>query len=141
MVTADARRSPVRHRPLVAPHRVAGVSPARHAGILPASGDHDLCLRSPGTLPLELLREHFLSRAPNGYKLAYSILELSQQKIKLLEQEFLEILSSYAFDEVQEEHRCGRRSDPIHPELYELFTYSLDPKINTDNKVTFLIPS
>lgn len=85
---------------------------------------------------IEIIREYLLRSADKGYRVAYEILNFGKQEIDRLESAFVEMLISYSYEELH-----GNRPVDIHAELYEMFTYKLDPKINFKNKVTFLRPS
>ncbi len=82
----------------------------------------------------EIIQEFILKRAPKGYRIAYDILNLPAAQIEDLEHSFLEIVSSFSYEEI-----LGSSAQAIDPQLYGLFTYKLDPKINVKNKVTFLL--
>jgi hypothetical protein len=83
---------------------------------------------------IKLLREHVLYHAPKGYRVAYEILGNTKPYIEIMERNFLEMVSSFVFEEIH-----GSAPERIDAELYDLFTYRLDPKINVKNQVTFMI--
>jgi hypothetical protein len=83
---------------------------------------------------IKLLREHVLYNAPKGYRVAYEILGNTKPNIEIMERNFLEMVSSFVFEEIH-----GSAPERIDAELYDLFTYRLDPKVNAKNQVTFMI--
>lgn len=84
---------------------------------------------------IDIIQKYLLRNASKGYRVAYEILSLPKAEISRLENEFVEMLISYSYEE-----QYGNKPMNIHAELYEMFTYKLDPKINFKNKLTFLLP-
>jgi len=82
-----------------------------------------------------LLRESILRTAPKGYRVSYGITQLEPDIQKDFENKFIEILFDYSYQSILGESPTG-----INTAIWKLFTYKLDPLINFDNEVTFIIP-
>jgi hypothetical protein len=84
-----------------------------------------------------LLRESVLRDAPMGYRVSYEISSVNDpDREKYFENKFLEILIDFT-------HRIFNNNIPplpIEVDTWNLFTYKLDPLINTKNNVTFYMP-
>ena len=85
----------------------------------------------------ELLRKSILENAPRGYRVAYEITARNDSSIEnYLQNEFLEIILDFT-------HRKFFNNQPplsLDPNTWDLYTYRLDPLVNTDNTVTFFLP-
>lgn len=88
------------------------------------------------TTTIRVIQEHFLRNASKGYRKAYDILEFDDRERKVLEREFLEILTCYVCEE-----KVGAKVSSIPANLYEMFTYALDPKLNINKNIIFLKPA
>jgi hypothetical protein len=84
---------------------------------------------------ISIMQDYLLKNAGKGYRVAYEILSMSKSEIEYFENHFIEMLVSYSIEELN-----GNRPMDINPELYDLFTYKLDPRLNFKNRVTFLMP-
>ena len=84
----------------------------------------------------QLLREAILYNAPRGYRVAYEITGLDDQDAeKYFENQFLEILLDFC-------HRTlfnNQAPVAVDPMTWDIFTYRLDPLINSNNTVTFVV--
>lgn len=84
---------------------------------------------------ISIMQEYLLQYASKGYRVAYEILSQSKSEIENMENQFIEMMVSFSLEELN-----GNRPIDIYPDLYELFTYKLDPRLNFKNRVTFLMP-
>jgi hypothetical protein len=84
-----------------------------------------------------LVRESILKNAPLGYRVSYEITSFNDLYAeKYFENKFLEILLDFT-------HRIFNNNEPpieIEVDTWDLFTYKLDPLVNTRNNVTFYVP-
>lgn len=83
-----------------------------------------------------LLRESIIRDSPPGYRVAYEITGLNNMEAeKYYENAFLEIILDFT-------HRVFNNNMPpcsVDPLAWDMFTYRLDPLVNTDNTITFII--
>ena len=81
-----------------------------------------------------LIRESMLKNSPPGYRVSY---ELTNDKISYEEYEnkFIEFLFQFSYKRI-----FDNKPDDLPENYWELFTYKLDPLVNTDNDVTFILP-
>ena len=82
----------------------------------------------------KLIREALLKNAPEGYRVSYE-LTANELEYKMYENKFLEILFDFCFQVFY-----GVSPIEINPDLWDLSTYRLDPLVNTNNEVTFILP-
>lgn len=85
----------------------------------------------------KLIRESLLRPARNGYRVAYEITSLNDPQFEeVFENKFIEILFDYTYQKL-----FGTPPTAVNYSAWEMFTYKLDPLVNTKNTVTFIIPS
>lgn len=83
----------------------------------------------------KILRGIVFPQQPPGYRLATGLAALNENDAGILEKRFLDILWSYSYRVVN-----ARPLPPMPASLWRGFTYAIDSVINTDNRVTYLIP-
>ena len=93
---------------------------------------------SPISKYIELIRKSLLFSAPPGYRVSFEL--TSPQKEfgfhTMMETRFLEILYYFSFRRIY-----GQEPLELTNGIWKLSTYKLDPLVNTDNQVTFILPA
>lgn len=81
-----------------------------------------------------ILKNGIIKNSPAGYRMAYGLVSGSENDKNNLEHQFLEILLQFS---------CKANGIDYLPEMnidfWKFFTYGLDPLINKDNNVTFVV--
>jgi len=79
-----------------------------------------------------LIRNALLKNALPGYRVAFELTNRFADK-KLSEDKFIELLYKFSYYRIY-----GNVPNFLNPDIWDLFTYKLDPLINIENEVTFV---
>jgi hypothetical protein len=81
----------------------------------------------------KLIRKSLLEFASPGYRKAFEITDLPLIERKLTENKFIELIYKFSYFRIN-----GVMPGELTADMWDLFTYKLDPLINTNNDVTFI---